>query len=128
MRSCQGSTSGSSSSKTRATRWAVRTPSHGQVWALDSLTTVAEKEDFHQREYLAARKSLLLLDCLDREIKSGERMVVENDHWAVLVPFWAVWPYEVILIPKRHVPSISELDAGEKPALARIPEEPYRPL
>jgi UDPglucose--hexose-1-phosphate uridylyltransferase len=93
---------------------------HGQVWALDSLTTMAEKEDFHQREYFAARKSLLLLDCLDREIKSGERVVVENDHWAVLVPFWAVWPYEVILVPKRHVPAISELDAGEKTALAKI--------
>ena len=93
---------------------------HGQVWALDRLTTVAGKEDACQREYFAGRGSPLLLDYLGTEAKKGERMVVENDHWAVLVPFWAVWPYETILVPKRHIPTISELDAGERLTLARI--------
>jgi UDPglucose--hexose-1-phosphate uridylyltransferase len=93
---------------------------HGQVWALDNLTTVAEKEDFHQREYFAAKKSPLLIDYLGTEIKSEQRVVVENDHWVAMVPFWAVWPFEVILVPKRHIPAISELDAVEKPALAKI--------
>jgi UDPglucose--hexose-1-phosphate uridylyltransferase len=93
---------------------------HGQVWALDNLPTVAAKEDFRQKEYFAAKKSLLLLDYLDTEMNGRQRAVIENDHWAVLVPFWAVWPYEVILIPKRHIPAISELNAGEKPALAEI--------
>jgi UDPglucose--hexose-1-phosphate uridylyltransferase len=93
---------------------------HGQVWALDSLTTVAEKEDSRQREYFAARKSPLLADYLDTEIKSGERVVVENGDWVALVPFWAVWPYEVILVPRRHIPALSELDAGARTALAGI--------
>jgi len=93
---------------------------HGQVWALDSLPTVALKEDFCQKEYFAANRSLLLQDYLGTEEKNGERVVEENDHWAVLVPFWAVWPFEAILVPKRHIPAISELNAREKKALARI--------
>jgi UDPglucose--hexose-1-phosphate uridylyltransferase len=93
---------------------------HGQVWALDTLPTVAAKEDFQQREYFAVKKSLLLLDYLDTETSCKQRMVAENDHWAALVPFWAIWPFEVILVPKRHIPAISELRGSEKSALAKI--------
>ncbi len=93
---------------------------HGQVWALDKLPTEALKEDFHQKEYFARKGSLLLPDCLNLEKKSGQRVVGINEHWTAWVPFWATWPFEVILVPHRHIPVISELDAREKQALAKI--------
>jgi UDPglucose--hexose-1-phosphate uridylyltransferase len=93
---------------------------HGQLWASDFLPDIAAKEDQRQREYRYAEGSPLLVDYLELELREKERLVMENEHWAVLVPFWAVWPYEVILLPRRHVPGLPDLDDAQRDSLAEI--------
>jgi UDPglucose--hexose-1-phosphate uridylyltransferase len=60
------------------------------------------------------------MDYLDLEIRNGERVVVENDHWLAVVPFWAVWPFEILLLPRRHVLHLPDLTPTERRALAGI--------
>ena len=93
---------------------------HGQIWASDSLPNEPKKEDDRQREYFQKNGSPLLLDYLQRELSLKERVFCENEHWAVLVPFWALWPYETLLIPKVHVPSMDVLPEEMKSTLAQI--------
>lgn len=91
---------------------------HGQIWAGTALPNEAQKEDERQREYHDRTGSLLLLDYLDQE-KGGERMVALTDSWAALVPFWAVWPFEMLIVPRRHVATMPDLTNGERDDLAR---------
>lgn len=93
---------------------------HGQIWASDYLPNEAVKEDAHQRAYFADHRRPLLLDYLDRETRDGARIVEQNDHWVALVPFWAVWPYEIMLAPRRHVLRLPDLSDPERDALAAI--------
>lgn len=93
---------------------------HGQIWSSDSLPNEAAKEDRQQREYHQAHGAPLLLDYLDRESRENERLVVDNEHWAALVPYWATWPYEILLLPRRPVRRLPELDGTERDALADI--------
>ncbi len=66
---------------------------HGQIWASSFVPELPSKEDRQQLTYLQRHGSTLLGDYLQRELESRERVVVENDHWVVLVPYWATWPY-----------------------------------
>ncbi|MEZ4866671.1 MAG: UDP-glucose--hexose-1-phosphate uridylyltransferase [Caldilineaceae bacterium] len=93
---------------------------HGQIWANHSIPQEPAKEDVQQRTYYAAHGTPLLLDYLAAELIAGERLVVENEDWVVLVPFWAVWPYEVLLLPRRHVCQLPDLTDHERTALADI--------
>ena len=93
---------------------------HGQIWAGSSLPNEARKEDLNQREYFEKYKNILLIDYLKYELESDERIVVQNDSWAALVPFWAVWPFEVLLLPKTHVLRINELSNKQSEELAGI--------
>ena len=93
---------------------------HGQIWASQAVPTIPAREDEQQRVYRAKHTRPLLLDYLERELQIGERLVEENDHWAALVPFWAIWPYEILLLPKRQVARITDLHADETAALAQI--------
>lgn len=93
---------------------------HGQLWAGSSLPNEPAKEDEHQLSYWKRHDSALLLDYLEWEGAEQVRVVVENAGWVALVPFWAVWPFETILLPRRRVQMLSELDAGERGALAEI--------
>jgi UDPglucose--hexose-1-phosphate uridylyltransferase len=93
---------------------------HGQVWAGSALPNEPAKEDAHQRLYHEEHKSNLLLDYLDWEATERTRVVVENRHWVALVPLWAVWPFETMLMPRRHVVQLQELDADERESLAEI--------
>lgn len=93
---------------------------HGQVWAMDQLPNEARKEDEQQREYQTRTKQLLLLDYLDKELTSRERLVLENHDWAVLVPFWAIWPFETLLLPRRPVQQLPDLKPSERDSLAEI--------
>jgi UDPglucose--hexose-1-phosphate uridylyltransferase len=94
---------------------------HGQIWAGNFLPTEPAKEDEAQRRYLQKEKNLLLLDYVKAELTSGERIVVTNDHWVALVPYWATWPYETLLLPtRRHIRQLPELTAPERIALAEI--------
>jgi UDPglucose--hexose-1-phosphate uridylyltransferase len=96
---------------------------HGQIWASDFLPNEARTEDDQQRRYLGAHGSPLLVDYAAREITLGERVVVENAHWLVVVPYWAYWPYETLVLPKRHVLRLPDLTEEERDALADILRE-----
>lgn len=93
---------------------------HGQIWASRALPTIPAKEDDQQQNYMDRHKRPLLLEYLERELQIGERLVEENDHWAVLVPFWAIWPFETMLLPKRQIARITDLNASETATLAQI--------
>jgi UDPglucose--hexose-1-phosphate uridylyltransferase len=93
---------------------------HGQIWASDFIPNEPAKEDRGQLAYWQHQGVPLLLDYLKLELESGQRVIVENEHWAVVAPYWAVWPYETLLLPRRHVAALPELNEGERAALANI--------
>lgn len=93
---------------------------HGQIWATDTIPNEPAKEDRKQQDYFAAKKSPLLIDYLATEIKLAERIVVQNEDWVVLVPYWATWPYETLLLPRRHVQRLPDLTPSERRNLADI--------
>ncbi|WP_406705890.1 galactose-1-phosphate uridylyltransferase [Sodalis sp.] len=88
---------------------------HGQIWANSFLPNEAEREDRLQREYYRQQGSSLLLDYAARELVDGARTVVETRHWLAVVPYWAVWPFETLLLPKRPIQRLPDLD-GESSA------------
>ena len=93
---------------------------HGQIWAMDALPNEPRKEDERQRAYFRQYRRPLLLDYLAREMEAEERLVVANEHWLAVVPYWAVWPFEILLLPRRHVLRLPDLVDTEREALAAI--------
>jgi UDPglucose--hexose-1-phosphate uridylyltransferase len=93
---------------------------HGQIWAGSFLPNEPAKEDRTQRAYRTAHGRPLLMDILETECASRERVVVENEDWVALVPFWAVWPFETLLLPRRHVLRMPDLTDAERTSLAEI--------
>jgi UDPglucose--hexose-1-phosphate uridylyltransferase len=93
---------------------------HGQIWALDAIPNEPAKELRQQRAYFAEHGALLLLDYMEQELQQEERLVISNDHWVVVVPFWATWPFELLLLPRRHTLRLPELDDEQRGALAAI--------
>lgn len=93
---------------------------HGQIWGQNSLPNEALKEDRNQRAYFEKHNRPLLMDYVKLETAQRERIVVENAHWLAVVPFWALWPFETMLLPRRHVLRLFELTNEERDALAEI--------
>ena len=102
---------------------------HGQLWATRHVPTEVAKETRAQMHYLSGGADVqgssgaahpLLLDYLDIEQRDGTRIIFENAHFVCLVPFWAVWPFETMILPKRHVRRIVELSEAECDALADV--------
>jgi UDPglucose--hexose-1-phosphate uridylyltransferase len=93
---------------------------HGQIWAGDALPNEASKEEREQRAYLKEHGRPLLRDYADLEVQRKERIVSQNEHWLVVVPYWAIWPFETLLVPRRHVLRLPELVDAERDALAII--------
>ena len=93
---------------------------HGQVWATDTLPNEPRKEDLRQREYLLEHGEPRLLAYLREELYAEERLVAHDDHWAALVPFWGVWPFETMLVPCRPVERLTDLTETERDALAAM--------
>ncbi len=93
---------------------------HGQIWASNFLPNEAVNEDRHQRDYYAEHQSPLLFDYAVLEAKEGERVVVENNEWLAVVPYWAVWPFETLLMPREHCMRLSHLKTTQRDALADI--------
>ncbi|WP_316819146.1 UDP-glucose--hexose-1-phosphate uridylyltransferase [Pedobacter nyackensis] len=91
---------------------------HGQIWAQSSIPEEILKETKRQKSYYAVHRKSLLSAYLEIEQKKQERILFENDYFVVLVPFWAVWPYETMIISKRHVTGIDLFTASEITALA----------
>lgn len=91
---------------------------HGQIWASDQLPETPATEDTRQRDYLRQHGSVMLLDYVAREIENQERIVVESDHWVAVVPYWATWPFETLLLPKQAVTRIDQLTGEQRDDLA----------
>lgn len=93
---------------------------HCQIWGQNNLPTEAIREDMSQMTYLTKHGSPMLLDYAEEESKDGSRTVFENASWIVVVPYWAAWPYELLLLPKRHIGHLNQISADEKTNLAKI--------
>jgi UDPglucose--hexose-1-phosphate uridylyltransferase len=93
---------------------------HGQIWANATVPNEPAKEQHELLGYSSAHDGCLLCEYMNIERSAGERIVCENDGFLVVVPFWAVWPFEVLLVSKRHVRDIVELGEEERNGLADI--------
>ncbi|HTZ47465.1 MAG TPA: UDP-glucose--hexose-1-phosphate uridylyltransferase [Verrucomicrobiae bacterium] len=93
---------------------------HGQIWANETVPDELARETSTQRDYFQAHRSSLLEDYLQLELERQERVVCSNEHFVVVVPFWAVWPYETLLISRRSVSNLPDLQEAERQSLAQI--------
>ncbi|MCM3903510.1 MAG: UDP-glucose--hexose-1-phosphate uridylyltransferase [Pyrinomonadaceae bacterium] len=93
---------------------------HCQIWAEEQAPNESRKEAQSQSEYHSAQGSCLLCDYLEVELRSQERLVCENDGFVALVPFWAVWPFEIMVMSKRHVTGLDDFSDTERTNLAGI--------
>jgi UDPglucose--hexose-1-phosphate uridylyltransferase len=93
---------------------------HCQIWSTTSLPNIPKAEQESQSTYLKAKSSCLLCDYYAMESSAQLRIVVQNEHFLVVVPYWAVWPFETMIVSKRHLGAIDELDSNERDALGNI--------
>jgi UDPglucose--hexose-1-phosphate uridylyltransferase len=93
---------------------------HGQIWASESVPNEPAKEIAAQREFHQANGSCLLCAYVETEVADRSRIVCENDAFLAVVPFWAVYPFETMILPRRHARSISELEGADRLGLADI--------
>jgi UDPglucose--hexose-1-phosphate uridylyltransferase len=96
---------------------------HGQIWAQSSLPVEIEKENIRFHKYFQGKGESFLCAYLRAELEKRERIVVDNTHFVALVPFWAAWPYETMIVSKRHVANILEFTEEEKQDLAKTLQE-----
>lgn len=96
---------------------------HGQVWAQGSVPQEVAKKGARQLEYWQKNGRSLLQDYLKQELAEEERLICRNESFVALAPFWAVWPYEAMIIPRRHFQHIGQMTAGEKRSFAAILRE-----
>lgn len=93
---------------------------HGQIWASDFIPVEVAEEEREQSAWLAARGRPLLDEVVEREIAAGERVVTMNAHWLAVVPWWASWPFEVLLVARGSAARLEQLDAAARDGLASI--------
>ncbi|GAB2953166.1 UDP-glucose--hexose-1-phosphate uridylyltransferase [Hymenobacter coalescens] len=93
---------------------------HGQIWAQRTVPTEPAKEAVQQLAYYKEHGRTLLTDYLAIELRDQQRVVLENEHFVVLVPFWAVWPFETLVVARRPVQDVVQLTDEERTALADV--------
>jgi UDPglucose--hexose-1-phosphate uridylyltransferase len=93
---------------------------HGQIWATGTIPSLVATELDHQQRYLQQHGSCLLCTYLAKELEHGVRVLSQNSSFVALVPYWAVWPFETMIIPRRHQGSIESMDDQQKDDLASI--------
>ncbi|MBA3943480.1 MAG: UDP-glucose--hexose-1-phosphate uridylyltransferase [Herpetosiphonaceae bacterium] len=93
---------------------------HGQIWATEELPVLVAREAEAQHDYYAEHQHTLLTDYLELEMKDGTRLVCANDQWVALVPFWAVWPFETLVVSRQPVTALPQLDQAQRSGLADI--------
>jgi len=93
---------------------------HGQIWATQTIPNEPRKEQEALEDYRREHGSCLLCDYSALESASGERIVCQNESFVAVVPFWATWPFETLLLSKRHVGDMEALDASERAGLADL--------
>ena len=86
---------------------------HGQIWSQSTLPNEVEKKHLKQKEYYLQNNTSLLGDYLKQELELNERIIYQNESFIVLTPFWAVWPFETMVVPKKHYRNITELSGSE---------------
>jgi len=86
---------------------------HGQIWAQRSIPQEVQKKIVQQKKYWDKNGRSILGDYINQERIAQQRIVSENDSFVALVPYWAVWPFETMIVPKRHVSSIIDLNEQE---------------
>ncbi|MFD2744539.1 MULTISPECIES: UDP-glucose--hexose-1-phosphate uridylyltransferase [Sphingobacterium] len=96
---------------------------HGQIWAQGNVPVEVQKEDARQQDYYAKHRKSLLSDYIDLELQKKERIIIDNLHFVAVVPFWAAWPFETMIVSKRHVSDISQFTTEEKADLAKTLQE-----
>lgn len=96
---------------------------HGQIWAQQTVPQEVAKKGEQQQQYWNRTGRSLLADYLEQELAEKVRLVAENRDFVALVPFWAVWPYETLLIPRRHFSHIGQITGTEKRSFAEILKE-----
>jgi UDPglucose--hexose-1-phosphate uridylyltransferase len=93
---------------------------HGQIWASREVPNEVAKEDACQKAFHADHGECLLCRVHADELAGGERVICANEEWTALVPFWAIWPFETLLLPRRHTACLTELDGRQKDALVSL--------
>ena len=96
---------------------------HGQIWAEKNIPVEPAKEIEQMKKYYAEKGKSILSDYLELELKEEKRIIIENEDFAALVPFWAVWPFETIIISKRHIGNLTEFTNDEKKSFAETLKE-----
>jgi UDPglucose--hexose-1-phosphate uridylyltransferase len=91
---------------------------HGQIWSTDFVPDEPAAETQAQHEHLALTGRCLLCSYIEAERAAGERIVFENEHFLAIVPWWAVWPFEVLLVSRRHLGAMPEFTDAERDGLA----------
>jgi UDPglucose--hexose-1-phosphate uridylyltransferase len=93
---------------------------HGQIWATSSIPEAPAKELLSQQHYLKAHHRCLLCDYVALEEQQEVRLVCANDGFVALVPFWAVWPFEILVCSRHHLPSLLDFSPNEVRSLSAI--------
>lgn len=91
---------------------------HGQIWASETIPNETLKEINAQENYFKKHQSSLLKDYVELEIEKDERVVCLNEHFAAVVPYWAIWAFETLIVSRRRVSSLDQLNGDERDALA----------
>jgi UDPglucose--hexose-1-phosphate uridylyltransferase len=91
---------------------------HGQIWANRTVPTLPAQESEKQREYFSRTGRSLLLDYVHAELKKNERIIFRNDSFVALVPFWAVWPFEAMILPTFAAADIAAFSVAQRLDLA----------
>lgn len=93
---------------------------HGQIWAQSEIPSIPARKSKQLQRYWKSHSRPLLLDYVKSELKKCERIVCNNKYWVALVPYWAQWPFEVMLIPRFDVQHMHQLNTIQKEALASL--------
>ncbi|WP_350287734.1 UDP-glucose--hexose-1-phosphate uridylyltransferase [uncultured Croceitalea sp.] len=96
---------------------------HGQIWAQSTVPEEPRKKAVQQKKHFEKNGTSLVFDYVKQELQQKERVIFENDHFVALVPYWATWPYETIIVPKTHYQHIGQLNEIEAMAFAHAIKE-----
>lgn len=93
---------------------------HGQIWTGDFVPTIVEREDTQQRRHLEGEGGNLLASVIEAELEASERIVAVNEEWLVVVPYWAAWPFETLVLPRSQVARLDDLSETSREGLAQV--------
>lgn len=93
---------------------------HGQIWAQESIPEVVLKKQKHQKDHWDKHNRSILEDYIQQELEMDERIILKNEHFVALIPYWAVWPYEAMIVPIKHYQHIGQLNDKEVSAYAEV--------